>query len=195
MKKYQVIIVAMLCLSTVEVKASPIYASNFDRMIYANDHCYLETYSGQTTLGNPDIINNLLGESDSAELGWRKPTPIDGFVVSFSKSLMDGNGDDLIIRDFGPGTYTVFVSAADDDPQYVEIGESTVGTPCVFNEYGFDFAGLNNVNYIKITRTSNAPHNGRFFDSFEGTHPIPEPCTLALLSLGSLCFMKRKKRC
>lgn len=172
--------------------ASTIFASSFDRIIYDSPQCYLETYAGTTNLGDPDIFSNLLGESDSVELGWRNPTPANGFVVSFDTFLMDGDGDDLIVRDFGPGTYSIYVSNKDIDSEYVKIGDSTDGTPGEFNEYGFDFNGIDNVKYVKILRTGFGAGNGRFFDSFQGLNAVPEPCTIGLLGLGSLCLLRKK---
>ena len=181
-----------LFLSTEAAQAAPIYASGFERMIYGTQQCYLETFEGATNLGDPGLLDNLLGASDDLVLGWRNPTPIDGFVIGFDRSLMDGPGDDLVIRDYGPGDYTVSVSTVDDDEQYVQIAEITAGEAMVFAEYGLDFGGLDDINYVKITRTAYGPSNGRFFDSFAGVNPVPEPCTLALLMLGGVCILTRR---
>ena len=178
---------------TGNVNAATMFASQFERVVHPTNQNYLETFNGVSTLGDPAVTANLLGASDNQELGWRKPTPASGFVVSFADFLMDGEGADLVIRDYGPGSYSVFANSVDDDDTYVEIGQSVPGVALGFDVTEFDFNGLDNVKFIKIERTSFDAKMGRFFDSFEGLHAIPEPSSIAMLGMAGLLTIKRRK--
>lgn len=135
----------------------------------------------------------LTGPPDDVVSGWRSTGPPTIFTMEFPLALLDESGADLRVRCFGPGPYTV--EASQDGSDFSLIGDCTTGTPGVFEDVGFDFNGLvDNVSFIRIERTVWGPQTGRFFDSFEGLHPVPEPASGVLMICGVLALLRRHRR-
>ena len=138
----------------------------------------------------------LTGPSDDAVAGWRSRGPDEFLIVGWSTGLLDVEGDDLTIRLYSGSEAQGRVSASTDGVNYIEIGTIGGGTPLVFREESFDFAGLfdDPVYYIKVERLSDVPSSGVCIDSFAGMAVIPEPATMCLLGLGAVSMLSKKRR-
>lgn len=138
----------------------------------------------------------LTGPSDDVVAGWRSRGPDEFFVVGWEMGLLDVEGDDLTIRLYSGSEAQGRVSASTDGVNFLEIGTIGGGTPLVFREESFDFAGLFDgpVYFVKVERLSDAASSGVFIDSVVGMAVIPEPATLCLLGLGAVSVLSRKRR-
>lgn len=135
----------------------------------------------------------LCGPADDVVSGWRSSGPATLFTMGFAAALRDEAGADLRIRCYGPGDFKV--EAGPDAGSFVEIGQWTTGEPVVFEYVDFDFAGLvDNVQLVRIERLETGPSTGRFFDCFEGTHPVPEPAGAVLMICAAAAALRSRRR-
>lgn len=127
-----------------------------------------EPDGGISVLGPPDFY-----EEGGNASGWRMWTG--HLIVGFESSLLDGQGDDLVIYHFQLGTPGVSVS--EDLVTWTSLGNLLSITK--FEDGGkvtpqyFDFADFGvdvPVNYVKIDKTAQGYRTGKFIDAAEGLH-------------------------
>jgi len=127
--------------------------------------------------------------------GWRSNAPGEYIILEWNTGIPDLVGDDLTIRLYGGPSASASVFASTDGTEFTQIGTLGGGTPGYLRDESFDFAGMlgDDVYYVKVERIANGPQTGMFFDSFAGA--VPEPSTLALLGVGILGLIRRKRSC
>ncbi|QDU32329.1 hypothetical protein KS4_03610 [Poriferisphaera corsica] len=118
-------------------------------------------------------------------------------ILEFTDNLLvDGTGFDLRLYEIGnPDPYAIAISH--DNINYYPIGTGTTSKSFDINSAVLA-SGQTAFRYVKIHDNSAfqtpAPFAGTDIDSIEAlnTIPIPEPASLALLSLSSLALIRRR---
>ncbi len=138
----------------------------------------------------------ILGEPDNQLTGWGGGDA--GYIVlGFDQLFTDGEGDDLIVHGFGPGTAEVYAALEnyDDIEEWTYLGLLGTSRPGVLSEWTYDFADyddLDKAGYVIINSGS-----AKFIDAVEAVNPVPVPGAVWLLGsgfVGLIGYKKNKKR-
>lgn len=110
----------------------------------------------------------------SGEWGW--------ITLGFDATLNDGEGDDLVIYGFGPGSGTELLVSS-DNINWTSLGALGSSRPGSAAEWGYDFAdfSVTSAAYVKI---SAGP--AKFIDAVEGVNAVPVPAAVWLMGSGLL---------
>jgi hypothetical protein len=213
LKSLMLLAIAAVALSGPSSQAALINGQNWADSVVSNTS-QIQNYGGTLMdSGNYDFW--VLGPSDADQTGnmhawdfddgdldyvagWRAGSANQEIVIGFNTALTDIAGDDLVIRMYcGSGAYaSVWVS--DDNTNWTQIGSidgepmQVPGKPGFLYDAKFDFSGsfASDVSYIKVHRETAGSGTGMFFDSFAS---VPEPATMLILGIGSVCLRRRKK--
>jgi len=182
MKKVMVLILAgLLMLGITGMANAGIYASSVEAT--TTHHWDTDGFGAKT----PALPENALGAPDGLLTGWMMGG---GYIeVGFDFDLMDGVGDDLTVYSFGPGTSSVSIF---DGTAWTLLGSVPTTMPGDLQPSNWDFGGINNVSLVRIDKSSGTP--GKFFDAFEGHHPVPIPGAVWLLGSGLLGLIGIRRR-
>ncbi|QQE13372.1 PEP-CTERM sorting domain-containing protein [Planctomycetota bacterium] len=119
-------------------------------------------------------------------------------ILEFTDNLLiDGTGFDIRLYEIGdPDPYTLLISHNNID--YYTVGSGTISRSFDISSV-VTISGQTAFRYVKVIDNNAfhtpSPFAGTDIDSIEALHtiPIPEPASLALLSLGSLAMIRRRK--
>jgi len=148
--------------------------------------------------GNMHAWNFDAGDLDNVA-GWRGGSANQEIVVEFDTALTNVAGDDLVIRMYCGKNASASVFVSQDNANWTSVGSivgaplQVPGKPGFLYDAAFDFSGLfsSDVHYVKVHRNTAGSSTGMFFDSFAS---VPEPATIAILGLGGLALVRRKRR-
>lgn len=142
-----------------------------------------EEDGGNNALGPPDF------EDGNKASGWASWTG--HLTLGFDSSLIDGEGNDLVIYHYRVGKPEVLVS--EDLATWTSLGYLSPNISEVISRHDFDFAvsGVDfPVNYVKIDKTQYGWYTGKFIDAVGGLYPAEtdpnnaRPCQPISLSPG-----------
>lgn len=182
MKKVLILVLAgLFMLGAASMANASLYASSVDA---TTTHSWDVNSPGATMPAHPEYA---LGAPDGLLTGWMMGG---GYIeAGFDFDLMDGDGYDLTVYSFGPGTSTVSIF---DGTEWTLLGSVTSTNPGTVVLSDWDFGGINNVSLVRIDKTSGTP--GKFFEAFEGHHPVPVPAAIWLLGSGLLGLVGIRRR-
>ena len=183
MKKVMVLILAgLFMIGMAGVANAGIYASSVEA---TTTHSWDVTNPGAAMPAHPEYA---LGAPDGLLTGW---TMSGGYIeVGFDFDLMDDTGNDLTVYSFGPGASTVSIF---DGTDWTLLGSIPGTSPGNIVTTDWNFGGIDNVSLVRIDKSSGTM--GKFFDAFEGHHPVPIPGAVWLLGSGlvGLIGIRRRK--
>ena len=191
MKKFVVLLLAMgFIVATAGMAGASIYASSvLDSMAASN---WDTTWGGAACHGPLDdtvILGAPTGAVDgTGYTGWGSAQS--GYIeLGFDQVFTDGDGDDLLVYGFGPGTAYLSVSADGETwSDQVELGKSGPGAAAVWGYDLVDF-GVTSAQYVRIDSGM-----AKFFDAVEAVNPVPVPAAVWLLGSGLLGLIGIRRR-
>ena len=147
--------------------------------IYANDVEATTSHHWDNGANTPAHPEYVLGQEDDLLTGWMTGG---GYIeVSFQCDLTNGNGPDLTLFSFGPGTATASIRSTDEDG-WALLGTIIDGGPGQTTETTWDFGDIETLRaghkVVRIDKSAGTP--GKFFDAVRGEYPFADPAEIAV---------------
>ncbi|WP_319523067.1 VPLPA-CTERM sorting domain-containing protein [uncultured Desulfosarcina sp.] len=187
MKKFVVLLLAMgFIIATAGMAGASIYASSIveGTTLHNWDGTCHGDLDVSVILGAPTNALDGTGYTGwgSGESGW--------ITLGFDATLNDGEGDDLIVYGFGPGSGTELLVSS-DNINWTSLGALGSSSPGTADVWGYDFSdfGVTSADYVKIIAGP-----AKFIDAVEGVYAVPVPAAVWLLGSGLIGMVGIRKR-
>jgi hypothetical protein len=155
------------------VAYSPVYAGRVFDQSGCKSWVNRTSDDAQAALGAPDYDVDDPGNQAS---GWDNNSGY--MVLLFDRAFSRGEGHDLAVHNFGPGTVSVAVSA--DGGNWTELGNLPVGSAGgeVLHIHRFDLDDYaiseEHLQLVRIVKSEGGANSGRFIDAVEAYHALEQ---------------------